>query len=381
MSNQRVLIVDDQVEVRRMLQAGIDTLGLRLDVISVPSGEEALLVASRKKIHVLIADIRLPGMTGLELMSKIRKRNPEIRVILVTGFTDADLLRQYAASGASAVFSKPVSLDEFLITVVRMLKLAKTGALTPSTVSKTGALAPSILSKTALKNIEPAQRLARLVKDIQAIAAMLFDDQGKIIARAGALTSQEEAALFPPAITLGAAALQLGNCLESRLPASFHFITGSRYNIILSPVSGAAILLIVMADNRLWDGLDLLVNTAVIDLRQAIQAEVPAPETPGNQKPAEAVPAREEAAPRQTIFDAGSPGQWPSGETLPEGLLSGEIPELSDLFEPSRSEFVPQDVDQFWDQAVNQQEPGKTNDASITYEEARRLGLAPEQEA
>lgn len=364
-----------------MLQAGVDTLGLKLDVVSVPSGEEALLVASRKKIHLLIADIRLPGMTGLELMAKIRKRNPDIKVILVTGFTDPDLLKQYAISGASAVFSKPVPMDEFLKTVERMLMLAKTGALTPSALTRTGILAPLVSSKLAVKSLDPAERLARLVKDVQAIAAILFDDQGKIVARAGELSAQEEVALFPPAIALGTAAIHLGNCLDSRQPGSFHLIPGSHYNLILSPVDSALMLLVAIPDRRLWEGLDAVVNTAVVDLRQAIMSAVQEPEPVRSKTITEGASTREEPPLSQAIFESGSLGQLPAEETLPEELLAGEIPELSGLFKPPHKQLAPQEVDKFWDQAAVEQEPGKFNEASISYEEARRLGLAPEQDA
>ena len=57
-------------------------------MVDVPSGEEALLVASRRPVDLLIADVRLPGISGLELMARVHKRNPELKTILITGLTD-----------------------------------------------------------------------------------------------------------------------------------------------------------------------------------------------------------------------------------------------------------------------------------------------------
>ena len=91
----RVLIVDDQREVSRLLRSALETIEQGLDVTEAPSGEEAMLEASRSKIDLLIADYRLPGITGLELMKKIRARHPQAGVIIITGVTDPRARRNH----------------------------------------------------------------------------------------------------------------------------------------------------------------------------------------------------------------------------------------------------------------------------------------------
>jgi CheY-like chemotaxis protein len=85
MPKYRVLIVDDQSEVRRLLRAGLVTLGPDIQVVDVPSGEEAILVISRQPFDLLIADVRLPGISGLELKTRARMHNPNLKLILITG--------------------------------------------------------------------------------------------------------------------------------------------------------------------------------------------------------------------------------------------------------------------------------------------------------
>ena len=102
MDRYRVLIVDDHHEVRRMLHAWVQTLGPRYEVLAMPSGEEAILVASRQPVDLLVADFRLPGITGLELMAKIKRRYPDLKVILITGVVDLKIRRQVADAGADA---------------------------------------------------------------------------------------------------------------------------------------------------------------------------------------------------------------------------------------------------------------------------------------
>ena len=83
MSAPSILLVDDQRDIVRLLHSTLQTLGHQLDIIDAPSGEEALLEASRKKVDLLVADYLLPGISGVELMRKVRARNPELKVIFI----------------------------------------------------------------------------------------------------------------------------------------------------------------------------------------------------------------------------------------------------------------------------------------------------------
>ena len=104
MSKFRILIVDDQLDVRRMLRAGVETLGSDFKVVDVPSGEEALLVISSQTFDLLIIDVLLPGISGLELIQQVRNRIPDIRIILITGSMESEIRRQVADAGADAFF-------------------------------------------------------------------------------------------------------------------------------------------------------------------------------------------------------------------------------------------------------------------------------------
>ena len=88
MAAPSVLLVDDQRDIVRLLHSSLQTLGHELDIIDAPSGEEALLEASLRKIDLLVADYLLPGISGVELMRKIRARNPTLKVIFITGMTE-----------------------------------------------------------------------------------------------------------------------------------------------------------------------------------------------------------------------------------------------------------------------------------------------------
>ncbi len=73
MAAYRVLVVEDNHEVGRMVTASIKTLGAEIDVLEVPSAEEALLISSSLPLDLVVLDIRLPGMSGLEMVTKLAK--------------------------------------------------------------------------------------------------------------------------------------------------------------------------------------------------------------------------------------------------------------------------------------------------------------------
>ena len=125
MSIPRILLVDDQRDILRLLHSTLDTLAHELEIIETPSGEEAILEASRNKVDLLVSDYRLPGITGVELMHKIRARYPDVRVILITGMTDRKARDEILNAGAVAVFDKPISLTDFLDAVERSLNLGQ----------------------------------------------------------------------------------------------------------------------------------------------------------------------------------------------------------------------------------------------------------------
>src|SRR6188474_904914 len=105
MSNPCILIVDDQRDIVRLLHSTLQTLGHALDIVDAPSGEEALLEASRRKVNV---------------------RNPELKVIFISGMTDRKARDEMLGAGAIAIFDKPIPLADFLDAVERGLGLVRT---------------------------------------------------------------------------------------------------------------------------------------------------------------------------------------------------------------------------------------------------------------
>ena len=99
-----VLIVDDQRTFSRLLRSALEMIGQGLLVSEAQSGEEGILEASRTRVDLLVADFRLPGINGVELIKKFRVINPDGKVIMVSGVAEPWLLKQINEVSFDAFF-------------------------------------------------------------------------------------------------------------------------------------------------------------------------------------------------------------------------------------------------------------------------------------
>ena len=118
-SNINVLIVDDDLSVRNTMDEYIANAGF--STLAASSAEEALELIEKNNFAVVITDIRLPGLGGLELTKVIKQKNGS-DVIVVTGYSDDYSYEEAINIGASDFVIKPVRLEELLLRLRRVLK-------------------------------------------------------------------------------------------------------------------------------------------------------------------------------------------------------------------------------------------------------------------
>lgn len=113
--NFRVLIAEDEEITRKHLA---DVLrDENYDVVSVNNGVDALEEIKSNDFDILIADIKMPGMDGLELLSRVKKISPETAVLVITGFGSINSAVEAMKKGAFDYLPKPFDLDELLLKV------------------------------------------------------------------------------------------------------------------------------------------------------------------------------------------------------------------------------------------------------------------------
>jgi DNA-binding response OmpR family regulator len=115
----RVLIVDDEQAVLEVLGEYFTSQGY--DVNTAPGGAEALSMAQRARPDVVLLDIRMPGMDGVEVLRRLRQRDEDVPVIMVTGNEDVALAREALKLGAFDYVAKPFDFRYLERTVVAAL--------------------------------------------------------------------------------------------------------------------------------------------------------------------------------------------------------------------------------------------------------------------
>ena len=109
----RVLLVDDEVDFVEMLSLRLNEVGER--VTPAHSGREALDILGQKVIDVVILDIRMPGMDGIETLREIKKRFPLVEVMMLTGHGTTETAVEGMKLGAFDYLMKPADFDELLL--------------------------------------------------------------------------------------------------------------------------------------------------------------------------------------------------------------------------------------------------------------------------
>ena len=123
MRSGTILVVDDERGIREMLQAVLQDEGLA--VTTVGSGEEALSALSRELFDLILLDVWLPGMDGLEVMRQVRAAGHRMPVVMISGHASAELAARAIREGALDFIEKPLSLERVLVSVRNALTQAR----------------------------------------------------------------------------------------------------------------------------------------------------------------------------------------------------------------------------------------------------------------
>jgi len=119
----QILVVEDYQETRELITEVLQN-NPEYKVVAVENGEMAMKMFTEREFDLIITDIKMPGLDGLELLANIQQRNPDLPVILVTGFGD-DYGAKGLEMGAEDCIFKPFNTNELLLRVARVLKYSK----------------------------------------------------------------------------------------------------------------------------------------------------------------------------------------------------------------------------------------------------------------
>jgi DNA-binding NtrC family response regulator len=120
MTTGRILVVDDDPSLRRVLQVQLEQEGYEVAVTA--SAQQTLSVLQLRQFDLVITDLKMPGMSGLELLKHVRLQYPQTIIIMLTAFGTVDTAVEAMKAGAYDYLTKPVHQDEMSVVVRRALE-------------------------------------------------------------------------------------------------------------------------------------------------------------------------------------------------------------------------------------------------------------------
>ncbi|MEW6486652.1 MAG: sigma-54 dependent transcriptional regulator [Thermodesulfobacteriota bacterium] len=157
----KVLVVDDDASLRRVLEYNLAQEGHA--VATAASGEEALAALARGRFDLVVTDIKMPGMDGLDLLRRIRADSPDTPVIVITAFGTIETAVEAMKAGAFEYITKPFNRDELKLAAAKALRVR-------SLEAENVRLRKEVSKKYGFENIvgdsPPMQRVFRLVEKV-----------------------------------------------------------------------------------------------------------------------------------------------------------------------------------------------------------------------
>lgn len=112
MANEKVLLVDDEEDFTSLLKERLETRGLVVDAIN--NGAEAVVRARNERFDVVILDMQMPGMDGIETLRELLAIDPDLQVILLTGYGTIDKSVKAMKEGAADFLEKPPEIQALM---------------------------------------------------------------------------------------------------------------------------------------------------------------------------------------------------------------------------------------------------------------------------
>ncbi len=349
MSLPRIMLVDDQRDVSRMLRSSLELSGREYIIVDVPSGEEALLELGRGPIDLLVTDVMLPGITGIQLLVKVRQLNPEARAILITGHPSDEIREQAESLGVVAFLKKPIGTNFFVEAVERALELR---AVPGSPVHIPEEEKPRV-----------ADHLDAVRGQLGAEATVLIDNRGQVAVTSGNLMTLDLEAAMPSIMAAFSAGLKTSNLLGSLLPGNLQYFDGDTHDLYLTNVGAFYALLNVFRGSQEAGKMGVVVHYG----RRAAEELVEILSDMGTDNA-----VSEEAEMESEGESAKDQEMKPTDSGEEEGKAGSDI-DISD------QDIERDDAEEYWDHAVSDSKlPKGENGDMLTYQEARDLGLLTE---
>lgn len=384
-----ILVVDDHFDVLEFLQSMLELSSEHYDVMAVPSAEEGLLELRQKKFDLLITDVRLPGMSGFDLVRQLHRFKPDMPAIMITGYSSEQGKREAAELGVYRYFEKPLDTDEVLTAV----HLALYGDLM--------VLADGPEEATAADLVIPrdvSRRLETLRADTSATRLALATMTGQILVQVG----RGYGFNLPTLASLMARNMEnsflLAKELGGETPTTIQYHAGDRTEVYIANV-GRGYFLALFFDAQTRRGrmgtIWVFAQRAIKDLLEMLPpfeagAEMAQKTTFSPPESTQAVTdtGRVDPAPvPETPLSTSEAAADRAEATEPPTKSAGKPDLATELAAPTEADGFftlaegvseePDELDAFWNQAVMAEGATAEESDSLSFEAAQGQGLLP----
>ncbi|TET54218.1 MAG: response regulator, partial [Anaerolineales bacterium] len=183
MAKKHILIVHDEPSIATFLKKVLERSNQAYQVSVSHSSEEALAVFAKTDIDLMVTDLRMPGISGLDLIRQVKTSSPDTRSILVTAYGSSAIQEQAESLGVTGYIAKPLKVD--------VLMKAVQQALPDEALSQPGLV---VLSDETFDQV--TRQLEELRREIGAASIYLADMLGQRLAQAGGQVGPDPPALL-----------------------------------------------------------------------------------------------------------------------------------------------------------------------------------------
>jgi len=338
MSAPRIIIVDTDHQVSNTLRSNLQLSGQTFTIVDTPSGEEALLELSRGGVDLMVTDLVLPGISGIELLEKAKRASPDARAIIVTGNPSVEARDRAEELGVIAFLTKPIRTSHFLEAVSRALELQ----------GKDGAHAAEEEREFI------AQWLMAMQSELGAEATFLIDGSGEIVVEAGEIDAVDLRTALPSLMSAFEAGVEISGLLQKEVPANFMYFDGESYDFYQASVGADHALVIVFESKEGAKQIGAVLQysrKAATDLVSGLYSVGEAKVTTSTSRSGDKKEKKE--------------SERNGGREVKESEL-----------ESAASTVSKEGAEDFWDEANEKSDgTGPIDESMLTFDEARKRGL------
>ena len=341
-----ILVVDDTEAICKALRDVLTVAGYT--VRTAPSGERALQILETAQMDLVITDLKMSGISGIQLLKRIKDKSPNTPVVILSGFGDMDSAIEAMRAGVADYLKKPFSVNEVLQVVTREVSKSKQAVIPEATALPSMGTAEAVAQQLPRKFNFSARDTARIDAVLSSLRAqttaesvLLIEDTGRLVSSKGMLSNADLPTLAALVASARKMMAQLALLLSEETTFTLNHFEGQRVAVYAAGV-GQSLILVAIVPKAVKQGtvlvyarkaaseIEPLIPVSAVQVEPAPMPVPPAPVPIGERKP-EPTPTLPQPEPEIELFGeeppasgAESPGSvqtltWE--EAMAQGLI------------------------------------------------------------